>query len=203
LARKNGLGRQVVAGAVGVGIGLVLGNRLVKTYDWRTEWFVPAPLPTVYEALTSRSAVRQWWPSMQLVDEGGGDELWAGSRVDFSVQQAPEVARLAPPFVIHCVYTDVEPERRLREVGRHRRSHRSTRDPVRRGPGRYPRDVHLVRQGDQPRPQPARLRRRAGIPSQPRHRHERRRRRAAPLLRKAGEIPDGVMHLTTGLSLRL
>jgi hypothetical protein len=116
LARKNGFGRQVVAGAVGVGIGLVLGNRLVKSYDWRTEWFVPAPLPTVYEALTSRSAVRQWWPSMQLVDEGGGDELRAGSRVDFSVQQAPEVARLAPPFVIHCVYTDVEPERRLREV---------------------------------------------------------------------------------------
>jgi uncharacterized protein YndB with AHSA1/START domain len=116
LARKNGLGRPVVAGAVGVGIGLVLGNRLVKTYDWRTEWFVPAPLPTVYEALASRSAVRQWWPSMQLVDDSGGDELRAGSRVDFSVQQAPEVARLAPPFVIHCVYTDVEPERRLREV---------------------------------------------------------------------------------------
>jgi uncharacterized protein YndB with AHSA1/START domain len=116
LSRKNGLGRPVVAGAVGVGIGLVLGNRLVKTYDWRTEWFVPAPLPIVYEALTARSAVRQWWTSMQLVDDSGGDGLRAGSRVDFSVQQAPEVARLAPPFVIHCVYTDVEPERRLREV---------------------------------------------------------------------------------------
>jgi hypothetical protein len=33
LARKNEFGRQVVAGAVGVGIGLALGNRLVKTYD--------------------------------------------------------------------------------------------------------------------------------------------------------------------------
>jgi hypothetical protein len=44
LSRKNGLGRPVVAGAVGVGIGLVLGNRLVKTYDWRTEWLIPAPL---------------------------------------------------------------------------------------------------------------------------------------------------------------
>lgn len=32
------------------------------------------------------------------------------------VHQASEVARLAPPFRIHCVYTDVEPERRLREV---------------------------------------------------------------------------------------
>ena len=103
-------------GLICAGAGLLAGNRLVKTDDWRTEWFVPAPLPTVYEALTSRSALRQWWPSMQLVDEGGSDELRAGSRVDFSVQQAPEVARLAPPFVIHCVYTDVEPERRLREV---------------------------------------------------------------------------------------
>src|SRR5215216_1523161 len=56
LTRKNGLGRPVVAGAVGVGIGLVLGDRLVKTYDWRTEWFIPAPLPVVYGTLTSRSA---------------------------------------------------------------------------------------------------------------------------------------------------
>ena len=103
-------------GLICAGAGLLAGNRLVKTYDWRTEWFVPAPLPTVYEALTSRSALRQWWPSMQVVGESGGDELRAGTRVDFSVQQAPEVARLAPPFVIHCVYTDVEPERRLREV---------------------------------------------------------------------------------------
>jgi len=53
---------------------------------------------------------------MELVGDGGGDELRAGSNVDFSVHQAPEVARLALPFRIHCLYTDVEPERRLREV---------------------------------------------------------------------------------------
>jgi uncharacterized protein YndB with AHSA1/START domain len=103
-------------GLIGAGVGLLAGSRTVKTYDWRTEWFIPAPLPVVYEALTSRSAVRQWWPSMQLVDDSGDDELRAGSSVDFSVHQAPEVARLARPFVIHCVYTDVERERRLREV---------------------------------------------------------------------------------------
>jgi uncharacterized protein YndB with AHSA1/START domain len=107
---------KTAAGAIGVGIGLLLGGRLVKTYDWRTEWSIPAPVPVVYEAMTSRSAVRQWWSSMELVDDGGGDELQAGSSVDFQVHQAPEVARLAPPFRIHCVYTDVEPERRLREV---------------------------------------------------------------------------------------
>jgi hypothetical protein len=32
------------------------------------------------------------------------------------VHQAPEVARLAPPFRIYCLYTDVEPESRLREI---------------------------------------------------------------------------------------
>jgi hypothetical protein len=95
---------------------MLLGARLVKTYDWHTEWFIPAPLPVVYDAMTSRSAVRQWWPSMELVDEGGEDELGVGSAVTFQVHQAPEVARLAPPFRIYCVYTDVEPGRRLREV---------------------------------------------------------------------------------------
>jgi len=53
---------------------------------------------------------------MELMDEAGEDELGVGSTVSFSVHQAPEVARLAPPFRIHCVYTDVEPESRLREV---------------------------------------------------------------------------------------
>jgi uncharacterized protein YndB with AHSA1/START domain len=102
--------------AVGFGAGLLLGGRLVKTYDWRTEWTVPAPLPVVYEAMTSRSAVREWWPPMELVGDGGGDELRKGSTVDFSVKQAPAVARIAPPFRIHCLYTDVEPERRLRQT---------------------------------------------------------------------------------------
>lgn len=96
--------------------GLVVAGRLVKTYDWRTEWSISAPLPVVYEALTSRGAVREWWPSMQIMDDGGSDRLSPGSVVSFEVRQAPEVARLAPPFRIRCVYTDVEPGRRLREV---------------------------------------------------------------------------------------
>jgi uncharacterized protein YndB with AHSA1/START domain len=111
-----GITRLVAAGLIGLGAGLLAGGRSVKVYDWRTEWLIPAPLPTVYEAITSRSAVREWWPSMALVDESEDSALQAGSRVSFSVHQAPEVARIAPPFRIHCVYTDVEPERRLREV---------------------------------------------------------------------------------------
>ena len=104
------------AGAVGAVAGLLVGARAIKTYDWRTEWFIPASAPVVYEAMTSREALRQWWPSMEPVDEDKEDKLRVGSTVSFQVHQAPEVARLAPPFRIHCVYTDVEPERRLREI---------------------------------------------------------------------------------------
>jgi uncharacterized protein YndB with AHSA1/START domain len=108
--------RLVSASLIGAGAGLFVGNRLVKTYDWRTEWFIPASLPTVYKAMISRKAVRQWWPDMELVEEDGGDKLRVESKVSFRVHQAPEIARLAPPFRIHCLYTDVEHERRLREV---------------------------------------------------------------------------------------
>lgn len=114
--KNAGIARLCVGGAIGAAAGLLMGGRMVKTYDWRTEWFVPAPLPVVYEAMTSREALRRWWPAMELVDEGGKDELEVGSSVSFQVHQAPEIARLAPPFRIRCVYTDVEPERRLREV---------------------------------------------------------------------------------------
>ncbi len=114
--RRSGIARLFAAGLIGAGAGLLAGGRAIKTYDWRTEWFVPAPLPIVYEAMTSREALRQWWPAMELVDDGGEDELRVGSSVSFKVHQAPEVARLAPPFRIHCLYTDVEPNRRLREV---------------------------------------------------------------------------------------
>ena len=114
--KDSGVSRLLTASLIGAGAGLLIGSRMVKTYDWHTEWFIPAPLSAVYEAMTSRSAVRQWWPSMELVDDGQEDELRVGSTVSFRVHQAPEVARLAPPFRIDCVYTAVEPESRLREV---------------------------------------------------------------------------------------
>lgn len=114
--KNSGSARALVPGLAGAATGLLAGGRLIKTYDWRTEWTIPAPVPTVYEAMTSREALRQWWPSMELADENREDELREGSTVSFKVHQAPEVARLAAPFRIHCVYTDVEPERRLREV---------------------------------------------------------------------------------------
>ncbi len=95
-ARKNRLGHLGATGALGAGAGLLIGGRLVKTYDWRTEWSIPVPLPIVYEAMTSRSALRSWWPCMELVGDGADDELRAGSRVDFFVHQALLRSRVSP-----------------------------------------------------------------------------------------------------------
>ena len=100
--RGSGWSRLLFA-AAGVLGGIWIGSRSVKIYDWRTEWTIPAPLPVVYGAMTSRGAVREWWPDMELVDDGKDDDLSVGSTVSFQVHQAPEVARLAPPFQIHCL----------------------------------------------------------------------------------------------------
>lgn len=116
IPEKPGIAGLGAAGAIGAVAGFLAGGRLVKTYDWRTDWSISASLPVVYEAMTSREALRRWWPEMELVEDGAEDELRVGSSVSFRVHQGPAVARFAPPFRIHCVYTDVEPERRLREV---------------------------------------------------------------------------------------
>ncbi|MBA2714040.1 MAG: SRPBCC domain-containing protein [Rubrobacteraceae bacterium] len=108
-----GAGIALAVGALG---GVWIGSRSVKNYDWRTEWTIPAPISVVYEAMTSRDAVREWWPDMELVEDVGDDDLHVGSTVSFRVHQAPAVARLAPPLRINCLYTDVEPESRLRET---------------------------------------------------------------------------------------
>jgi uncharacterized protein YndB with AHSA1/START domain len=110
---RTGAGIAGLLGALG---GVWFGSRSVKVYDWRTQWTIPAPLPTVYEAMTSREAVREWWPDMELVEDYGDDYVQVGSTVSFRVHQAPEISRLAPPFRIHCLYTDVEPHLRLRET---------------------------------------------------------------------------------------
>jgi hypothetical protein len=55
---SSNLARLGAASAVGAGVGLLVGSRAVKTYDWRTEWLIPRSLPIVYEALTSREALR-------------------------------------------------------------------------------------------------------------------------------------------------
>jgi hypothetical protein len=71
--RRSGIARLFAAGLIGAGAGLLVGGRAIKTYDWRTEWFVPAPLPIVYQAMTTREALRQWWPAMEFIEDRGED----------------------------------------------------------------------------------------------------------------------------------
>lgn len=132
--------RLYAAGAVGAVVGLLVGGRVVKTYDWRTEWFIPASVPLVYEAMTSREALRQWWPSMELVDEDREDKLRVGSSVGFRVHQAPEVARLALP---HPLRLHRRRARAAAARGRHGRLERCARGsfPRRAGTIRHARDL--------------------------------------------------------------
>src|SRR5918993_722800 len=152
-----------IACAVGVAGGIMIGFRAVKIYDWRTEWTILAPMPFVYKAMTSRQAVREWWPDMELVEDNGDDDLHVGSTVSFRVHQAPEVARLAPAFCIHCLYTDVEPERRLRETVSGDLNG-VTRDSVPRAARRDLHNILLVRAPDQPGSQPPGVRGRTRLP---------------------------------------
>lgn len=107
----------LVGAVVGFGAGAVFGGgRLVRVYDWETEWLLDAPLATVYKLLTTPEEQKHWWPSMmvQRVTQLAG--VPDGYSIDYRVKQAESVARFAPPFKITAVTADVEKERRLRTV---------------------------------------------------------------------------------------
>jgi hypothetical protein len=48
--KSSNINRLVTAILIGTGAGLLMGSRTVKTYVWRTQWFILASLPIVYEA---------------------------------------------------------------------------------------------------------------------------------------------------------
>ena len=52
--KNSSVTRSVVPGLIGAVAGVLVGGRLIKTYDWRTDWRIPEPLHMVYEAMTSR-----------------------------------------------------------------------------------------------------------------------------------------------------
>src|SRR3712207_1662303 len=71
--RRSGIACLVAAGLIGVGAGPLAGGRALRTDDWRTEWFGPAPLPTAYDAMTSRRRNR-------AQPRAGGAGLWGHER---------------------------------------------------------------------------------------------------------------------------
>lgn len=104
------------AGAVGLAAGLVIGGaRLVRHYDWTTEWIVHAPRREVYALFNLPEEQYRWWPSM-IVERASAASDAPPHTITYRVQQAPGVRRLAPPFRITATRTDAEPDRRTRAV---------------------------------------------------------------------------------------
>lgn len=107
----------LVSVATGVIVGAVVGgSRLVRVYDWDTTWHINAPLSEVYRVMTTPAEQKHWWPAMQVQTFKELPAMPDGGIIDYRVQQASSVARFVPPFKIHAVTADVEPERRTRTV---------------------------------------------------------------------------------------
>ncbi len=103
--------------ALGFGVGAIFGGgKLVKVYDWETEWNVDAPLSTVYKVLTTPEVQDKWWPSMKVYRVTQLEGIPEGRTIEYRVQQAQSVARLVPPFKIIGITADIEKERRMRTV---------------------------------------------------------------------------------------
>ena len=109
--------RPLTCAAIGLGVGAVLGGgKLVRTYDWHTEWTIDAPLATVYSVMTKPEEQHKWWPSMRVARVEPIAGIPDGRTIEYRVQQAASVARLVRPFKIISVTRDIEKERRLRSV---------------------------------------------------------------------------------------
>ena len=107
----------LVSAVVGFSVGAIFGGgRLVRIFDWETEWMIDAPLPLVYKVLTTPEEQGKWWPSMQVAHVTRLGDNPDGSIIQYRVQQAQSVARLVPPFKITGVTADIEKEHRLRTV---------------------------------------------------------------------------------------
>jgi uncharacterized protein YndB with AHSA1/START domain len=109
--------RQLGLAALGFSAGAVFGSGyLVRVYDWETEWNIDAPLAEVYRVMTTPEEQYRWWPSMAVQEVTSLPGMPDGRKIVYRVQQAANVARLAPPFVITAVTADREHERRMRSV---------------------------------------------------------------------------------------
>jgi len=109
--------RPLALAALGFGAGAIFGGgKLVRVYDWQTEWTIDAPLSTVYQVLNTPEEQEKWWPSMRVHRVTPLADIPDGRTIEYRVQQAQSVARLVPPFKITGVTADIEKERRLRTV---------------------------------------------------------------------------------------
>src|SRR2546423_11283084 len=97
--------RALVCAALGFGAGAIFGGgRMVRVYDWETEWNLDAPVSEVYTIMTTPEEQYKWWPSMAVHSVTSLPAIPGGREIVYRVKQAESVARLAPPFYITAGY---------------------------------------------------------------------------------------------------
>lgn len=119
--QNSRIGGLVIASLAGAALGFAAGaifggGRLVRIFDWTTEWNVDAPRPEVYRVLTTPEEQYQWWPSMVVERVEPHTDEMLGRTITYRVLQAPSVRRIAPPFMLTARTSDVEREHRIRAV---------------------------------------------------------------------------------------
>ena len=103
--------------AIGFAVGAIVGGgKLVRIYDWTTEWNIDAPRAEVARILNTPEEQHHWWPSMVVEDVTPLPEIPDGRIVTYRVLQAPSVRKIAPPFILVSTTSDVEQDRRSRAV---------------------------------------------------------------------------------------
>lgn len=103
--------------AVGFAVGAIVGGgKLVRIYNWTTEWTIDAPRSEVFRVLNTPEEQRHWWPSMVVERVEPLPDNPDGRIITYRVLQAPSVRRIAPPFILVSTIADVEHDRRTRAV---------------------------------------------------------------------------------------
>ncbi len=109
--------RALATAVVGFGAGTVFGGGgFVRTYDWKTEWHIDAPLPDVYHAMTALTVQYSWWTGMivkRVTPIPGSSE---GHILEGEIHQTGSPGRLAPPFQLVSRITALEQDRRMRSI---------------------------------------------------------------------------------------
>ena len=89
--KKTNWIRPLTLAALGFGVGAIVGGgKLVRVYDWETEWNFDAPLSTVYKVLTMPEEQDKWWPSMQVYRVTPLEGIPDGRTIEYRVQQAQD-----------------------------------------------------------------------------------------------------------------
>src|SRR5437879_13225425 len=89
--------RPLALTALGFAAGAIVGGgKLVRVYDWQTEWIIDAPLSTVYKVLSTPEEQDKWWPSMKVYRVTPLAGIPAEPKIMYRVQQAQCLAPLVP-----------------------------------------------------------------------------------------------------------